>query len=138
MDCVLGLRARVNHVLTMQVANPIANQIAVKIIQTGANDGGNLRPFCIVVKAINHSASNDRDNLVGLWIGDEALKSHISLGATRWDATTKTASGPAMLRAASASKTVATGSRRSFVRLRLTLAAAYRATYISTSLLREG
>jgi hypothetical protein len=43
-----------------------------------------------------------------------------------------------MLRAASASKTVATGSRRSFVRLRLTLAALYRATYISTSLLREG
>jgi hypothetical protein len=54
-----------------------------------ANDEGNLRPFCIVVKAINLSASNDRDNLVGLRIGDEAL-CHVSLGATRWDATTQT------------------------------------------------
>jgi hypothetical protein len=36
-------------VLTMQAAN----QIAVKTIQAGANDDGNLRPFCIVVKAIN-------------------------------------------------------------------------------------
>ena len=58
----------------MQVANQIANQIAVKIIQTGANDGGNLRPFCIVVKAINLSASNDRDNLVGLRIGDASAR----------------------------------------------------------------
>ena len=65
----------------MQAANQIANQIAVKIIQTGAKDGGNLRPFYIVAKAINLSASNDRDNLVGLWIGDEAL-CHVSLGAT--------------------------------------------------------
>ena len=77
-------------------------KIAVKIIQTGAKDGGNPRPFCIVAKAINLSASNDRDNLVGLRIGDEAL-CHVSLGTTRWGTIQrKPPSGPAILRAAAA------------------------------------
>jgi hypothetical protein len=50
------------------------------------------------VKAINLSASNDRDNLVGLRIGDQAL-CHVFLGAADGTLQRKLPSGPAIITA---------------------------------------
>jgi hypothetical protein len=61
------LRGRVSYVPTLHVTD----QIALKVVQIGAKDSGNLRPFSIVAKHL--SASNHGDNVAGLRIADEVL-----------------------------------------------------------------